>query len=276
MRWLTLIGYEAPPPTWLSLSELTKWFSAENLWLIVRVILPFIAVYVVVKGFIIPLIDRVAVKARVGAAVTAFWKSLTLIVALAFAATISVSEFKVEGGAYYLVLIMVGVGLMVILLSARRILENALSGYVVLTQKPFKKGDIVTFNGYTGILREVGTIYTQISTEHGILHVPNLEFLRKAVVTKQPKTLTKLSVTIRIRADQDLRRAEALLKSLVSSYAELTNPPPPEVFVSGITSRYSELTITAFITNPEKSNYVASELRKMVKDELAKAGIALY
>lgn len=276
MKWLIPVGYEPEPLKWLSLSELARWLNIENLWLIVRLILPFLIVYAIVRSFLVPLIDKVATKARVGAAVTAFWKTVTLIVALTFAAAVSLSELKVNGGTYYLVLLMVGVGLMSILLSAKRIFENALSGYVILTQKPFKKGDVVVFDGYTGVLREIGIVYTQISTEHGMLHVPNSEFLRKAVVTRQPRTLTKVNVTVRIRADQDLRKAENLLKGLVSSYAELTNPPPPEVFVNDVTSRYSELTVVAFVTNPEKSRYVASELRKMIREELVKAGIALY
>lgn len=67
-----------------------------------------------------------------------------------------------------------GIGGIAIAMASKESLENLLGSFTIFLDKPFTYGDIVTVNGYTGVVEKVGFRSTRIRTfDKSIVTVPN-------------------------------------------------------------------------------------------------------
>lgn len=246
----------------------------ENLISIVRTLLPLVVAYLLVKVVVEPSIDKLARRAGVSTAVASFWKTLALAMALAVALMVALAQL---GARVEFLYILLGLALLSLVLGSRDVVANTIAGYAILVHKPFRRGDSIAMGEVAGTVRDIGTIYTQVVSERGILYIPNREFLRNVVLNSQAPSLTRVVLPIRVRAAEDLERVErAVLRAAEGCVKELTVPPEPEVLVTDITSEYSEVQLAVHVTNPKRVAHVASELRKKIREEFSKEGIALY
>jgi len=227
----------------------------------------------VVKVFIDPIINSLARKAGVSTATASFWKTLVLILALVIAAIVSLSQIGVTVEFLY---ILVGLAILSIVLGSKDVVANTIAGYALHIHKPFRRGDTIMLGETAGTVRDIGTIYTQVVSDRGVLYVPNIEFLKKAVLNRQAPSLTRIVVPVKVRATENLSKVEQLMLKAAKGFKELTMPPEPEVIINDIRSDYSEVQLAVYITNPKRSLYVSSELRKRIKEEFDREGIALF
>jgi small-conductance mechanosensitive channel len=249
----------------------------ESLISIIEALLPLVAAYLLVRLVVEPSIDRVARRAGVSTAIASFWKTLALVMALAVALMMTLAQLGARAELFYASYILLGLALLSLVLGSRDVVANVVASYAILIHKPFRRGDSIAIGGVAGTVRDVGTIYTQVVSEQGILYIPNREFLRNTVLNRQASSLTRVALSIKVRASEDLERVEkAMLKAAEECVEELTVPPEPEVLVTDITGEYSEVQLAVHVTNPRRVAHVASELRKKIRDELNREGIALY
>ncbi len=67
-----------------------------------------------------------------------------------------------------------GIGGLAVALAAQDTLSNLLSSFIIFLDKPFKAGDLVTFDNITGTIEKVGFRSTQVRTlDKSLLTVPN-------------------------------------------------------------------------------------------------------
>ncbi|MEM4699593.1 MAG: mechanosensitive ion channel [Candidatus Nezhaarchaeales archaeon] len=220
-----------------------------------------------------PLIDRALRRAGASTAAGSLWKSVisALVVIAAVAVALSQVGVRVE-----LLYIIIGVVLLSLALGSREAVANVVAGYVLLTHKPFKRGDVITMGEVSGVVKDIGAIYTQVVSDHGTVYIPNVEFLKRVTANRQAHSLTKIVVPIRVRATEDLSRVESLILKAAKSTKELTIPPEPEVVVSSLGGEYDEVQLIAYVTNPRRAGHVASDIRKRIKEEFSREGVALY
>lgn len=104
----------------------------------------------------------------------AFYGCLAAFVTLSLAvAGIPLTIFTVFGGA-----LAIGVGF-----GSQNIVNNFISGIILLIEKPIKVGDIVELDNISGSIQAIGTRSTQVKNVEGkIFVVPNSFFLEKSVL----------------------------------------------------------------------------------------------
>lgn len=67
-----------------------------------------------------------------------------------------------------------GIGGLAVALAAQETLSNLLGSFIIFLDKPFKTGDVVSFDNITGTIEKVGFRSTQVRTlEKSLLTVPN-------------------------------------------------------------------------------------------------------
>ncbi|MCX8204522.1 MAG: mechanosensitive ion channel family protein [Candidatus Nezhaarchaeota archaeon] len=220
-----------------------------------------------------PLIDRAVRRAGASAAVSSLWKTMALVLAIVMSIAVALPQIGVRAEFLYIV---VGIALLGLVLGSREVIANVIAGYVLLTNKPFKRGDSIVIGEVSGIVRDIGAVYTQVASDHGMLYVPNVEFFKHVIANRQAHPLAKIVVPIRVRAAEDLSKVESIIIRAAKSTRELTIPPEPEAVVSSLGSEYDEIQLIAYVTNPKRAGHVASDIRKRIKEEFRKEGIALY
>ncbi len=233
--------------------------------------------YLIYRFVLSKAIDELARKAGMSKLMATFWKIAVFLIVLAIALSSALAFLGIEMGAAFTAIgIIAGVIVVIVLVGLRDVIANALAGYSILMYKPFKRGDIISVNGITGVVREIASLYTEVVSENGVHYIPNSLFLKSATSIKRPEDLTRINLVVKVRSTSNLELAERLIVSTASSCKDLAIPPSPSVYIKEVTGEYVSLELVAYVINPNKAEFVSSELLKNIKRAFDRAGIKLF
>lgn len=157
---------------------------------------------------------------------------------------------------------------LVIGLAGQTVLSNIFAGMLLLVSRPFEVGDRVTLTtwqyglvipsyppkffsddrlipGYTGIVRDIGLIYSKLSLDEGpVIKIPNGVLIQSAVVSHGVK---ERSVSVRYQAPKvtDLRELLDAVRRAVSKDEWVADPEGVKVYVQNIMPDYYLLLVQA-------------------------------
>lgn len=152
----------------------------------------------------------------------AFYAALagTVTVALTIAG-IPLTVFTVVGGA-----LAIGVGF-----GTQNIVNNFISGVILLVEQPIKVGDIVEVDGIAGVIQAIGTRSTKIkNVEDKIFVVPNSFFLEKAVLNATYEaSVVRTAVDFGVAYGSDVEKIEKLCLDILLNTEGVKQQPMPLV-----------------------------------------------
>src|SRR5437762_13150203 len=143
-------------------------------------------------------------------------------------------------GAFGWILTSFSVVGIVVGLSLQDILRNFFAGVWVLVERPFRIGDTIDVDGYTGLVEEMTFRTTLLRTDDGRqVIVPNGDFMTKPVVNLTRFPLRRGLVLLSLDAATDLATDD--VKAAVASVGAIARDPAPTVEllrVAGGKARY--------------------------------------
>lgn len=154
-----------------------------------------------------------------------FYALITVVVLLALrVADVPMSIFAVAGGA-----LAIGVGF-----GSQNVINNFISGVILLVEQPVRVGDIVQLDGPTtlnGVVRQIGARSTRIVTGENLeIVVPNSALLQHSVVNW---TLTddevRAHITVGVAYNTTLHLARQLLLESAAEHGLVLKSPAPVV-----------------------------------------------
>jgi potassium-dependent mechanosensitive channel len=152
---------------------------------------------------------------------------LLLLVALAAlsGAGIELNKFTVLTGA-------LGVGLG---FGLQNIVNNFVSGLILLFERPIHVGDTVDVGGLVGVVRRIGARSSTVVTFQGAeVIVPNSNLLSNQVINwTLSSQWRRVDVPVRVAYDTDPERVIKLLVSVAESYPGVLLERPPMAFFMG-------------------------------------------
>jgi MscS family membrane protein len=111
-----------------------------------------------------------------------------------------------------------GVGGVSIALAAQDTIKNIFSGITIVTDSPFRIGDIIQFDSYEGIVQDIGLRSTRLLTyEQRIVSVPNFKLMDASVVNISAEPTRRVVIKLGLTYDttpQKMKEAIAILKKL--------------------------------------------------------------
>ena len=157
------------------------------------------------------------------------------------------------------------------------ILENTLSGVLLLFRQPFRSGDQIEVQGQTGTVEAITIRETRIRTFDGqLVVIPNRDVYKGVIRVQTHFDERRLSFTIGIAYESDTRRACRIVVDALSGVADTSGDPAPEALVTGL--GVSTVDIEArFWTSPRQHDglVVLAEAITAVKEALDDAGIEM-
>lgn len=162
-----------------------------------------------------------------------FYASLAFCVALALnLAGIPLTVFTVVGGA-----LAIGVGF-----GSQNIVNNFISGIILLVEQPVKPGDVVELDNITGTILSIGTRSTKIRNfDHKVFIVPNSFFLEKSVLNWTfSTTVNRTSVVFGVAYGSDVNLVENVCMDILLNTEEILQDPLPQV----VFDDFAESTLT--------------------------------
>lgn len=162
-------------------------------------------------------------------------------------------------------------------LGLQNIVNNFVSGIVLLFERPVKVGDWVGINNYEGTIKQINIRATEVQIFNGsVVIIPNADFLANSVVNytlRDKQGRIEVSLSVAYGTDVD-RLEKVLLEVAAKNKRVLKKPEPVVVFVRfGNTSLDFELRCyTSDITNRLS---ISSEIRFEINRRFNEEGIQL-
>jgi len=112
-------------------------------------------------------------------------------------------------------------------------LQNFAGGVMILIFKPFKVGDVITAQGYTGSVHEIQIFNTILKTpDNKHIIIPNGGLSSGSMVNFSKEETRRVDWTFGIGYGDDVDKAREVLLNLIKADSRIKNDPEPFIAVS--------------------------------------------
>lgn len=136
---------------------------------------------------------------------------------------VPVTIFTVIGGA-----LAVGIGF-----GSQNLVNNFISGLLVMLERPIRVGDLVEVDGVTGVIENIGIRSTTVRTPiNAMMIIPNTVFIEKNMTnwTMSDQLMCKVSIGVNYNSNTS-QVIQILLSAVAENPKILTTPEPAVNFV---------------------------------------------
>ena len=159
----------------------------------------------------------------------------------------------------------------------QNIVQNFVSGLILLVEQPVKKGDFVRVGEAVGVVDDIAMRATRIVTRDGVaIIVPNSELISGRVVNlSAPTSIYRTRVTVGVAYGSDTARVRALLGELGARHPRSLATRPPEVYFRDFADSALTFELCVWLDDPNEEPVVTSELRFAIDAAFREAGIEI-
>ena len=191
---------------------------------------------------------------------------------LVVAVALSALGIGVERIAWVASALSVGIGF-----GLQAIVQNFISGLILLAERPVKVGDWVVLGSAEGDVRRINVRATEIQLgDRSTLIVPNSEFITKTV---RNMTLANAEGRVLIRLPMplttDANRVRDVMLAACGAHADVLSAPAPSVSLEGIEGGALIFQAIAYVASPRLAGGVRSDLLFAMLDALKVAELPL-
>jgi potassium efflux system protein len=142
------------------------------------------------------------------------------------------------------------------------IVNNFVSGLILLWERPIRVGDLVVVGDGEGHVRRISVRSTEIETfDRSTLIVPNSNLISGVVKNRVRGDRTgRVVITVNVLRNQDPVRAAELLASCADSHPDVLKSPPPRVVFKRIGDTWLEFELVAYVSDVNVQQSVQSDL----------------
>ncbi|MGA8302285.1 MAG: mechanosensitive ion channel domain-containing protein [Thermoplasmata archaeon] len=157
-----------------------------------------------------------------------------------------------------------------VLVALREPLNNYGSKYFSNIYTPFKLGDTIQVQGFSGKVIEINAMTTMLLSDNDqLISVPNVSMIRDVVVNTSPQAWKEVTIPVTIGGNVDLATFESdLLKTLSKLKTRLDPRFPPVLTTKARTAQSSDLVLTLMIRRPEDRDAITAEANKRLTELL--------
>jgi len=170
------------------------------------------------------LLARAHMKETTTAAVEKIINYIVVFLIILFALRVvnmPLTLFTFLGGA-----VAIGVGF-----GAQNLINNFISGFIVMAEQPIKIGDLVEIEGMFAMVEEIGARCTRIRTGANVhILVPNSSFLEKNIINwTLSDNEVRAQVTVGVIYGSPVREVERLMLQVADEHTRVRKAPKPFV-----------------------------------------------
>ncbi len=182
----------------------------------------------------------------------------------------NLSSLAIVAGAFS-----VGIGF-----GLQTLVNNFVSGLILLAERPIRVGDLVVVAGEEGYVRKISVRSTEVETfDHANVIIPNSYFMAEKVKNWTFRnSVRRIAVTVGAAYGCDPRQVQAVLLKVARDNPEVLATPAPYVDLKEFAASSVNFTLYAFIdgiTKPTKIVKTRTELSMAVFEAFAAAGIEI-
>lgn len=165
-----------------------------------------------------------------------------------------------------------GVAGLIVGFALKDLLENFISGILILWRRPFRVLDHIQVGASEGIVEEITFRTTSLRTPDGVLVlVPNAQILTQAVRNYTYLGARRTEIVLSLPPEVDPEKARAALEETARGVPGVRQEPPPETLLLGLASEGYDLHLR-YWTAPDQETVqrVESAVRRAAFATLAR------
>jgi potassium-dependent mechanosensitive channel len=180
---------------------------------------------------------------------------------------IDLSQITLLAGA-----LSVGIGF-----GLQNVINNFVSGLILLFERPIKIGDVIEVSGNVGEVRRIGIRASVIRTADGSeVIVPNGSLISSQVTNWTFSDQQRaVEVSVNVVSGVDSQRMVELLKGVAAGHPDVAKQPAPLVYVLNFTAGAVTFQLRVWTNRSHEWAQLRSDLAVAVNDALAREKIAI-
>ncbi len=154
-------------------------------------------------------------------------------------------------------------------------LSNFAGGVLILLLKPFKVGDFIEANGYSGTIREIQIFYTYMtSVENQEIVIPNGDLSNNAIKNYSYHDTRRLDMTFGIGYSDDIDKAKEILERLVKADTRILPEPALTIFINELADSSVNIHVRAWAKSADYWD-IFNNFNEKVKKAFDAEGISI-
>ena len=249
-------------------SKIEDYFVAHGPDFIKAILTLIIGLMVI--GWIVKMVGRVMEKRNIDASLQPFLKSLIGTLLRVMLVLSVLGMVGIEMTSFIAIL---GAAGLAIGMALSGTLQNFAGGVMLLIFKPFKKGDVIEAQGYTGLVHEIQIFNTIMKTpDNRTIIIPNGGLASGSMVNYSTEPRRRVDWTIGIGYGDDADKAREVITRLLNEDERILKDPEPFVAVSELGDSSVNFAARAWV---ESANYwpVFFSINELVYKTFDKEGL---
>ena len=189
------------------------------------------------------------------------------VVICVLAATIILAAFGVDLAG---IMVSAGVITLGITFGAQEIISQFFSGIVLLSTRPFKKGDYISLNGTTYIVHKVRIMYTEFENwdRDQIVTMPNNAVTSATMINyTKGDPRTRIFIYVSVAYDADLTLAKELMIKAANMHPHVIKDKscvPPNTRLTNFLDSGIEYRLACYVDDYDLSAHYAGQIREII------------
>ena len=159
----------------------------------------------------------------------------------------------------------------------RDIAENFISSLLLTIQRPFRIGDIVQINDFTGIIQKVtARATTLVDFDGNHIQIPNATIYKGVIKNLTANPLMRGQFVIGVGYDADIQRAQQIAQEITAEQDNVLNDPEPQILIDELGPSTYNIKVY-FWVDVEKTSVLkmASVLMRKITQAFLEANISM-
>ncbi|GAA4422449.1 mechanosensitive ion channel family protein [Bremerella cremea] len=164
---------------------------------------------------------------------------------------------------------------LVVGLALQGTLSNFASGLMILINRPFDVGNVVTAGGVTGVIHQMNLVSTTFKTfDNQTIHVPNNSIWNNVITNITANHTRRVDMEFGIGYDDDFEQAEQIILDVVNAHEKVLKKPEPQVITHDLGESSVNIVCRPW-ARTEDWWQVKTEVIREVKRRFDEAGISI-
>lgn len=159
----------------------------------------------------------------------------------------------------------------------QNVVNNFVSGLILLAERPIKPGDWVVIGAHEGNVKKVNVRSTEIETfQKASVIIPNADLIANPVMNWTHKNLSgRAEVAVGVAYGSDTELVEKILLDCAAQHMDVVADPEPLVLFMNFGESSLDFELRAYLKNVEKRLSTSSDLRKAIDKAFRENGIEI-